>query len=106
LDPQDENARRERDAYEKLVSESRQIAEQLQAMADEMASYRDLPMGAHDEAAMSDVMFFQAFEKFVSTKQQLLTLLRNSVSQDQEMLDVMRKSSRDEERGKSQTASV
>jgi uncharacterized protein YndB with AHSA1/START domain len=93
LDLQDQNARKEYDAYEKLLWQQREIAVELQAMADEMAGYRDLPMGVHNEKAMLDVRVLQAFEKFVKIKQELLAIIQNAAKQDQKILMAMRKSS-------------
>src|SRR5262249_27729520 len=75
LDLQDENARKERDAYEMLVRDNRRIADQLQTTANQMAGCRDLPMGSHDDDAMSDFAVFRAFERFVTVKQELVHLL-------------------------------
>jgi hypothetical protein len=50
-------------------------------------SYRDLPMGKHNEQAMASPAVFAAFEKFVSVEQQLLAILQERTRQDCEMLD-------------------
>ncbi len=68
LDLTDQNSRREYDAYEKLVKEQKQIANQLKSVANQMAGYRDLPMGRHDEKAMTHPRVREAFEKFVQHK--------------------------------------
>jgi hypothetical protein len=86
LDLSDERAKREYDAYRKLAQEHRQTAGELQATADEMAGYRDLPMGRHDEQRMSDPRLLEAFEKFVSLEQELLWLLQERIARDQKML--------------------
>jgi hypothetical protein len=90
LDLRDPNAEKEHDAYSGLAGEHREIAARLHAVADQMAGYRDLPMGSHDEKAMSDRAVLEAFEKFVESKQQLLALLQATAQQDQTMLAVMR----------------
>ena len=86
LDLSDERAKREYDAYRKLAQEHRQTAGELQATANEMAGYRDLPMGRHDEQRMSDPRLLEAFEKFVSLEQELLWLLQERIARDQKML--------------------
>ena len=86
LDLKDENAKREHDAYQKLALEHRQTASELHATAEEMVGYRDLPMGRHDETAMSDPLLLQAFERFVSLEQELLWLLQERIARDQKML--------------------
>ena len=90
LDLTDPNAKAEDDAYAKLVDKHREIAATLQAAADRMAGYRDLPMGRHDEQAMTTVEFLDAFGNFVKAKQELLILLQKQVELDQTMLVQMR----------------
>ena len=86
LDLTDENARKEHAAYRLLTREHRTIAEQLRAVAAHMASYRDLPMGRHDENALSDPRLLEAFRAFVNTELELQALLEQSVQRDQAML--------------------
>ena len=90
LDLRDLNAAKEHDAYNRLVEQHREIATRLRAVADQMAGYRDLPMGRHDEKVMSEPAVLEAFEKFVESKQQLLALLQATAEQDQTILAVMR----------------
>jgi hypothetical protein len=90
LDLEDENSRREHEAYRELAKEHREIATQLQATAKQMAGYRNLPMGRHDQQAMSASEVLEAFETFVQLEQDLLTLLQNRVEQDRQMLIEMR----------------
>lgn len=94
LDLADPNAAREHDAYVKLAREHRSIATQLRTTAAHMAGYRDLPMGRHDERAMSDPKLLDAFAKFVRTEQELLSLLQKAVERDQMMLGEMRTADR------------
>jgi hypothetical protein len=86
LDLTDENARKEHTAYVKLAQEYRSIATQLQATARQMAGYRDLPMGRHDERAMAAPKVLDAFSTFVRLEQELLALLQRAVERDQKML--------------------
>lgn len=53
LDLDDENAKRELDAYLKLVAEQRRTAADLRSTAAQMSGYRDLPKGRHDPRVMS-----------------------------------------------------
>src|SRR5690242_2133887 len=78
LDLEDQNSRAEDDAYEKLLKELRQIAAQLSVSAKEMAGYRDLQMGRHDEKAMTHPRVRQAFEQFIRHKRELLELLKQT----------------------------
>jgi hypothetical protein len=89
LDPANTDARKELDAYADLVTAHRDVADRLSAIAVRMADYRNLPMAAHDEAAMSDAMAHRAFEKFVRVEQELATLLQQQLQEDQEMLQQM-----------------
>ena len=90
LDLTDSNSQAEYSAYEKLVNELRQTAVQLQWAANEMAGYRDLPMGRHDEIAMTQPEVRETFEKFVSHKQDLLSLLEQTAECDGQLIEMMR----------------
>jgi hypothetical protein len=89
LDLTDENAKKERAAYVSLAKKHRDIAAQLAAVANEMAGYRDLPMGKHDEQAMLEPKVFEVFETFTKLEQELLALLQEHVEQNQTMLAEM-----------------
>ena len=65
LDLIDQHSRAEYDAYEELVKEIRQIAILLKATANQMAGYRDLRMGRHDQKAMTRPREFESFEKLL-----------------------------------------
>jgi hypothetical protein len=86
LDLRDEHARAELEAYVRLANAHRAIASQLRATAAEMAGYRGLPMGAHDEKALGDPKLLDAFATFVTREQQLLAELQHAVERDQQML--------------------
>ena len=90
LDLTDQNSRTEYDAYERLAKEHRQIAVQLQLVSDQMAGYRGLPMGRHDEKAMVHPRVRDAFEKLVQRKQELLALLEQTAERDDKLLEAMR----------------
>jgi hypothetical protein len=90
LDPKDENARKEYDAYSSLVTEYREIAVRLDETAKHMAGYRDLSAAHHDPKAMADPRNLQAFENLVARKQELLDLLQKTGEEDRNMLAEMR----------------
>jgi hypothetical protein len=90
LDLGDPNAAKEREAYAKLVEQQRVVAAELQAVANRMTGYGDLPMGGHDMAVMSDARSLAAFEGFVQARQELLALLQSTKEQDEKMLAAMR----------------
>jgi hypothetical protein len=86
LDLSDDSARKEFDAYVKLARKHRSIAAQLREAARQMAGYRDLPMGRHDERALADPKIVEAFERFVKVEDELLNQLRAAVERDRQML--------------------
>jgi hypothetical protein len=75
--------------YLRLVEEQRQAAGRLQAVAAEMAAARDLPMGRHDEEAMTSPEVGVAFRRFADAKRELLVLLQRMAEQDQQLLAQM-----------------
>lgn len=89
LDLTDPNSRAEDEAYEKLLKQLRQIAAQLSLTANEMAGYRDLPMGRHDQEAMTHPRVGEAFQKFVQHKRELLELLEQTEERDGKLLKAM-----------------
>ena len=89
LDLTDHNSKQEHDAYSELVKDHRKIAADLAATAKQMAGYRDLPMGKHDEQAMASQEAFEAFRKFVKLENELVALIQNRLKEDQEMLHEM-----------------
>ncbi len=90
LDLEDDASRQEHEAYRRVSQQLGQIASQLDASARAMAAYRDLPMGRHDMEAMSRPRVRESFEAFVGRKQELLTLLQESIESDREMLEQMK----------------
>ena len=92
LDLTDEDSRKEHDVYQRLASEFRQAAAELEAIARQMSAASDLPMGRHDMAAMGGEAVQQSFERFVQSEQDLLTMLQNRLESDQRMLAEMRAS--------------
>ena len=90
LDLTDHNSRAEFDAYAVLMRELQQTALQLEKTADQMLGYRDLPMGRHDEKAMTHPRVQEVFERFVERKQELLSLLEQTAARDTQLLEMMR----------------
>jgi hypothetical protein len=91
LDLEDEHSRTEHKAYVHLVSEYREIAARLQTTAREMAGYRDLPMGKHDEQALLSPKVLEVFKEYVQLEEELLALLQEKVQEDGNMLAEMEK---------------
>ena len=90
LDLTDENSRAEHQAYESLVTQLQEISSHLEKTAAQMAGYRDLPMGRHDEKAMTQPAVLATFEKFVEQKRALLVLLQETADRDDQLLEMMR----------------
>jgi hypothetical protein len=90
LDLGHENARNQRDVYETLARKHRAVAAQLEAVGNEMAAQRDLPMGRHDPAAMSSPRVREVFERYVTVEQEVLALLQERVEEDQSLLEELR----------------
>jgi hypothetical protein len=86
LELDDEPAREEHAVYLRLVEEQRQTAGRLRAIAEEMAAARDLPMGRHDQEAMTSPQFAEAFRRFVTAREQLLALLQQMLEEDRRLL--------------------
>jgi uncharacterized protein (DUF2336 family) len=89
LELDDEPARQEHAVYLRLTEEHRQASARLRGISQEMAAARDLPMGRHDQQAMSSPEVAEAFQRLVRAKQELLALLQRMVEQDQGMLAKM-----------------
>ncbi len=89
LDLSDPAARKEQQAYRRLVEEHRDAAHRLAALGKQMGDYRDLPMAHHDEAAMGGPAVRETFKRFVDREEALLTLLKRRLEEDQEMLHAM-----------------
>jgi hypothetical protein len=91
LDVTHEDGRKEYDAYRRIAEDWRGAAPQLHAIATQMAGYRDLAMGPHDEAVMAAPPFRDAFERFVVAERELAELIRGQLSDYGPMLDDMKR---------------
>jgi hypothetical protein len=90
LDLEDNDSRREHEAYRELVRDHRRIAAELRETARRMAGYLDLPMGRHHTSVMSSRRAFEAFEKFVKLEEELLAMLQKRLETDRKTLSDMR----------------
>jgi hypothetical protein len=85
LDRTDPAAREEFAAYTALVDAHRTIAGEFARLAQQMAGYRDLPMGRHDEAVMADPAGqAAAYQRLVAIERELLALLSAKVAEGAE----------------------
>jgi hypothetical protein len=87
---QDAPGELERAAYVSLAARHRFVAGSLDALATEMAGYRDLPMGAHDLELLSAPEAVRAFEGYVQAKERLLALLQQSLADDRALMAMMK----------------
>lgn len=83
--PGSPEARLEDAAYTGLATSYHELATQVQKVATQMASYRDLPPCEHDERAFSAGQL-QAFRRFVKAEAELLQILRAAAAEDEAML--------------------
>jgi uncharacterized protein YndB with AHSA1/START domain len=88
LVPGDANARKEDEVYRDLAARWKQIADLVAHAAAQMATQRELPMGAHDETKWGDA-HERAFEKFVKGQTQVMALLRVAAARDEQMFASM-----------------
>lgn len=86
----DPNAHAEGEVYRQLAASWKEIAMLVDKASAHMAAQRDLPMGAHNEAAWGDE-HLRAFERFVHAQSRTLGLLRVAAECDEEMLAEMTK---------------
>jgi hypothetical protein len=89
LDQSDPSSRREYEAYRKLAESHRLAGRRLIQLGQEMAGYRDLPMGRHDMAAMKAPAVAESFRRFVELEQELFVLLHQRIPRDRELLGAM-----------------
>jgi hypothetical protein len=89
LDLTDERSKREYEVYRRLAEDHRRAGLQLEAIGKQMAGYRDLPMGRHDQKALAAPAVVESFQKFVRIEQELLALLQRRMEQDRQMLVAM-----------------
>jgi hypothetical protein len=92
LDPGDQAAREERDAYAELLARHRAIVDELRALSKEMASYRDLPMAPHDPEVMRGPTLRDPFQLLVEVEKELRAYLDGRISREEEMLTLARRS--------------
>ena len=88
LDLADASAVSERDAYDLLVKAQREIASKLEALAATMRSYRDLPLGKHDEGILIDRRSVDVFASFIRAEETVLSLLQGSAAEHRAMLGI------------------
>ena len=87
LDLTDAAAQKELDAYTSLERAHRDVASELADLAEEMASYCNLPIGRHDMTVMTDPKGqMEAFRRFVAVEQELLALLQATLEGEEKLL--------------------
>jgi hypothetical protein len=91
LDLTDSAARQEYEAYRRLIQDHRDAAIRLGAVGKQMAGYRELPMGRHNESVLVAPEALDAFRRFVDREQALLALVEQRLAHDHQMLQEIRK---------------
>ena len=86
LDGSDPAARAEREAYASLLTRHRAVADELRAMSEEMADYRELPPAPHDPQVMRGATLREPFERLVETERELREHLDERIAREDEML--------------------
>ena len=86
LDPTNTASRPEHEAYTALVGVHRDLVARLAAAAEQMVSYRDLPLAEHDPAVLASPEIVGAFQTFIREEEALLALLQQWVERDRAML--------------------
>jgi hypothetical protein len=90
LDAGDTAAAQEQAVYERIAQNLRSAATDLQAAAAEMASAVNLPMGAHDMAAITSTDVLEAFQGYVAAEDDLRRLLDARREDNEQMLTAIR----------------
>jgi hypothetical protein len=90
LDLGDAAAVQERAVYERTAHSLRSASASLRAAAAEMASAVDLPMGAHDLAAITTPDVLDAFQRYVGAEDELRRLLDERHADNEQMLTAIR----------------
>jgi len=86
----DKAAATERGAYERISRNLRSATANLEAAATEMASAIDLPVAAHDMAALTTPNVLDAFERLVAAEDELRRLLDARQEDNEQMLTAIR----------------
>lgn len=86
LTDNDAATRGERAAYRSLLEQHREIATRLRKVGDEMASYKNLAMPAHDMAVLQAEPAAKAFEQYIVTLRATVAALQNVLAEDQQLV--------------------
>jgi hypothetical protein len=89
LAPDDPAAAQEDAVYDRVARSLRSAAADLEAAAAEMAAAVDLPMGAHDMAAMTSTDVLDAFAGYVAAENDLRRLLDARREENEQMLEAI-----------------
>ena len=90
LNRKDSSGNREIEAYERLVRDHRAAAIQVDALAEAMRSYRDLPVAEHDMSALGDARSVDVMDALVRADEALLSPVRDRAAAHGEMLSSMK----------------
>jgi hypothetical protein len=88
LDGRDENATKELTAYVHVEEALREAVTQLESAATQLRACRDLPPASHDVSIVGGAAAAGAFRSFVDVEQETLELLRTTLDQDHNLLQM------------------
>jgi hypothetical protein len=87
IDRIDPNAEAEVAAYTSLAGGFRDLGEGLERLADQMASYRDLPMPRHEVAVLTAAGGqMDAFRQFITYENEVVALLQANLEAQKQLL--------------------
>jgi hypothetical protein len=89
LERTDESAARELEAYSRVEGSVRAAAAQLESAADLFRACRELPAAPHDVSVLGGANAVGAFRSFVDVEERTLELLRATLEQDRNVLQMM-----------------
>ncbi|MCU1231894.1 MAG: hypothetical protein JWO97_4778 [Acidobacteria bacterium] len=89
LDGREENAAKELAAYVHVEEALREAVTQLESAATQLSACRDLPPAPHDVSIVGGAAAAGAFKSFVDVEHETLELLRTTLDQDHNLLQMM-----------------
>jgi hypothetical protein len=89
LDGRDASAEKELVAYVRVEEAIREAVTQLESAATQLRACRNLPPAPHDMSIVGGAAAAGAFKSFVDVEEETIELLRTSLDQDRNLLQMM-----------------
>lgn len=83
----DQDTQHEKRVYEGLAARHREVSGMLNAIGDEMAGCREMPMGAHDLDALSRPPVTEAMTRMIRAETDLVAFVEQQLTHHRAMLD-------------------